>query len=88
LFYFSNFEFFREELFKDCGEIVDIRLHLDEEGRFRGFGHVEFATEEAVLKVSCHLVWCVQIVYNCWKVLTDGCTFESDSYLYFSRIKK
>ncbi|KAK8471643.1 hypothetical protein PHAVU_003G282900 [Phaseolus vulgaris] len=39
-----------EILFKDCGEIVDVRLHTDYEGRFRGFGHVEFATEEAVLK--------------------------------------
>ncbi|WVZ25723.1 hypothetical protein V8G54_004267 [Vigna mungo] len=39
-----------EDLFKECGEIVDVRLHTDEEGRFRGFGHVEFATEEAALK--------------------------------------
>lgn len=53
---------FREILFKECGEIVDVRLHTDDEGRFRGFGHVEFATQEAALKVSCHLVWCVQIV--------------------------
>ncbi|KAF7808215.1 nucleolin 1 isoform X1 [Senna tora] len=36
-----------EILFKDCGEIVDIRLATDREGRFKGFGHVEFATEEA-----------------------------------------
>ncbi|XP_057443157.1 nucleolin 2-like isoform X2 [Lotus japonicus] len=36
-----------EYLFKDCGEIVDIRLHKDRNGRFRGFGHVEFATSEA-----------------------------------------
>ncbi|KAK7346133.1 hypothetical protein VNO80_20648 [Phaseolus coccineus] len=39
-----------ENLFKECGEIVDVRLHTDYEGRFRGFGHVEFATEEAALK--------------------------------------
>ncbi|XP_028248056.1 nucleolin 1-like isoform X1 [Glycine soja] len=36
-----------ENLFKECGEIVDVRLHTDAEGRFRGFGHVEFATAEA-----------------------------------------
>ncbi|XP_027913240.1 nucleolin 1-like isoform X2 [Vigna unguiculata] len=39
-----------EDLFKDCGEIVDIRLHLDSEGRFRGFGHIEFASAEAAQK--------------------------------------
>ncbi|XP_054809986.1 nucleolin 1-like isoform X2 [Prosopis cineraria] len=36
-----------ENLFKDCGEIIDIRLATDREGRFKGFGHVEFATQEA-----------------------------------------
>ncbi|XP_020202063.1 nucleolin 2 [Cajanus cajan] len=39
-----------EDLFKECGEIVDVRLHTDYEGRFRGFGHVEFATAEAAQK--------------------------------------
>ncbi|XP_027359730.1 nucleolin 1-like isoform X2 [Abrus precatorius] len=39
-----------EDLFKECGEIVDVRLHTDHEGRFRGFGHVEFATAEAAQK--------------------------------------
>ena len=43
---------FRENLFKECGEIVDVRLHTDAEGRFRGFGHVEFATAEAAQNVS------------------------------------
>ncbi|XP_028766987.1 nucleolin 1 isoform X6 [Neltuma alba] len=36
-----------ENLFKDCGEIIDIRLATDREGRFKGFGHIEFATYEA-----------------------------------------
>ncbi|KAK4252739.1 hypothetical protein QN277_014349 [Acacia crassicarpa] len=36
-----------ENLFKDCGDILDIRLATDREGRFKGFGHVEFATPEA-----------------------------------------
>ncbi|WVZ22690.1 hypothetical protein V8G54_001234 [Vigna mungo] len=39
-----------EDLFKECGEIVDIRLHTDSEGRFKGFGHVEFASAEAAQK--------------------------------------
>ncbi|KAJ1440388.1 RNA-binding domain superfamily [Sesbania bispinosa] len=39
-----------ENLFKDCGEIVDVRLHKDRDGRFKGFGHVEFATAEAAQK--------------------------------------
>lgn len=43
---------FREKFFKNCGEIVDVRLHRDREGRFKGFGHVEFATAEAAQKVS------------------------------------
>ncbi|KAK7308438.1 hypothetical protein VNO77_42043 [Canavalia gladiata] len=41
-----------ENLFKECGEIVDVRLHTDHEGRFKGFGHVEFATTEAAQKIS------------------------------------
>ncbi|XP_061355209.1 nucleolin 1-like isoform X2 [Gastrolobium bilobum] len=39
-----------ENLFKECGEIVDVRLHTDNEGRFKGFGHVEFAIAEAAQK--------------------------------------
>ncbi|KAK7308439.1 hypothetical protein VNO77_42044 [Canavalia gladiata] len=39
-----------ENLFEDCGEIVDVRLHTDHEGRLNGFGHVEFATGEALQK--------------------------------------
>nr|XP_029151249.1 nucleolin 2 isoform X1 [Arachis hypogaea] len=36
-----------EEFFKDCGEVVDVRFSVDDTGRFKGFGHVEFATAEA-----------------------------------------
>ncbi|XP_058748107.1 nucleolin 2-like isoform X2 [Vicia villosa] len=39
-----------EKLFKDYGEIVDVRLHTDREGKFKGHGHVQFATEEAAQK--------------------------------------
>ncbi|XP_050232036.1 nucleolin 1-like isoform X2 [Mercurialis annua] len=35
-----------ENFFKDVGEIVDVRFALDQEQRFKGFGHVEFATAE------------------------------------------
>jgi len=45
-------KWFREILFKECGEIVDIRLQRDREGRSRGFGHVQFATTEAAQKVG------------------------------------
>ncbi|XP_068666485.1 nucleolin 2-like [Aristolochia californica] len=31
-----------EEFFKDAGEVVDVRFSIGEDGRFRGFGHVEF----------------------------------------------
>ncbi|MQL05543.1 hypothetical protein EI015_26075, partial [Escherichia coli] len=36
-----------ENFFKDCGEVVDVRFATDDSGRFKGFGHVEFATPEA-----------------------------------------
>ncbi|KAK1307912.1 Nucleolin 2 [Acorus calamus] len=39
-----------EEFFKDCGEVVDVRLSFDHEGNFKGYGHVEFATEEVAAK--------------------------------------
>jgi nucleolin len=32
--------------------VVDIRLSTFEDGSFRGFGHVEFATAEAAQKVN------------------------------------
>ncbi|KAK1385425.1 Nucleolin 1 [Heracleum sosnowskyi] len=36
-----------ENFFKEAGEIAQIRLASDREGKFKGFGHVEFATAEA-----------------------------------------
>ena len=42
---------YRENFFKDCGEVVDVRLAVDGDGRFKGFGHVEFATAEAAQNV-------------------------------------
>ncbi|XP_050904417.1 nucleolin 1 [Lathyrus oleraceus] len=41
-----------EKLFKGYGEIVDIRLHTDREGKFKGNGHVQFATEESAQKLE------------------------------------
>ncbi|KAL7000594.1 hypothetical protein U1Q18_001746 [Sarracenia purpurea var. burkii] len=41
-----------EKFFKDAGEIVDVRFSVDSEGEFKGYGHVEFATEEAAQNVS------------------------------------
>lgn len=41
-FSFLISKFFSENIFKGCGEIVDVRLHVD----------VEFATAEAAEKVS------------------------------------
>ncbi|XP_058001523.1 nucleolin 2 isoform X6 [Hevea brasiliensis] len=39
-----------ESFFEGAGEIVDIRFAMDKEQRFKGFGHVEFATTEAAQK--------------------------------------
>jgi len=40
----------RIEFFSDCGEVSDVRISQDENGRSRGFGHIEFATEEGAKK--------------------------------------
>ena len=50
---------FREFFFKECGEIIDVRLHRDNEGRLKGFGHIEFATAEAALKVRFLTMCCL-----------------------------
>lgn len=42
----------RENFFKEAGDVVDVRFATNEEGRFRGFGHVEFVTAEAAKKVT------------------------------------
>ncbi|XP_058746516.1 nucleolin 1-like [Vicia villosa] len=39
-----------EDIFKDCGEVVDVQFITDSEGRFRGFGFVKFGTVEAADK--------------------------------------
>jgi len=36
--------------FTDCGEIKDVRIAMDENGRSRGFAHVEFMSHEAAQK--------------------------------------
>jgi len=36
--------------FADCGEIKDVRMAMDENGRSRGFAHVEFMSHEAAQK--------------------------------------
>ncbi len=38
--------------FIQAGEVVDIRFSTFEDGNFRGFEHVEFATAEAAKKVN------------------------------------
>lgn len=52
---------FRENFFKDAGEVVDVRFATDHEGNFKGFGHVEFSTAEAALKV-----WTSIYIYVCF----------------------
>ena len=38
-----------KNLFEDCGKIIDIRIAKTEEGRPRGFAHVDFDSDEAAL---------------------------------------
>lgn len=43
---------YSENFFKEAGEVVDIRFATSrEDGSFRGYGHVEFATAEEAQKV-------------------------------------
>ncbi|KAL5215766.1 hypothetical protein ABZP36_007167 [Zizania latifolia] len=39
-----------KQFFQEAGEIVDIRFSTFDDGKFRGFAHVEFATAEAAKK--------------------------------------
>lgn len=73
----------REFLFKNCGEIVDIRLHTDHNGRFKGHGHVEFATTEAAQKVS-YIILCslCKSFWNCQNHFKDSCIFGSNNCIY------
>lgn len=48
----SLFTSCRKQFFQEAGEVVDIRFSTFEDGNFRGFGHVEFATAEAAKKVN------------------------------------
>ncbi|CAK9871371.1 unnamed protein product [Sphagnum jensenii] len=38
------------EFFHDVGEVTDVRLAKDENGRSKGYGHIEFETEEEAKK--------------------------------------
>jgi nucleolin len=39
-----------KNFFKNCGPIKDVRIPMNEEGRPKGFAHVEFETAEAAQK--------------------------------------
>lgn len=67
---FSQFSSCREGFFEGVGEIVDIRFGMDKDQRFKGFGHVEFATAEVAQEVG-----------PCW-VLALG--LYNSLYLYIS----
>lgn len=47
--FYLTLKIISEHFFQD---VVDVRLAVDDEGRFKGFGHVEFATPEAAQTVS------------------------------------
>ncbi|XP_050893179.1 nucleolin 2 isoform X3 [Lathyrus oleraceus] len=64
-----------ENLFKDCGEIVDVRLHTDREGNFKGHGHIQFATAEAAQKA---LAFNRKVVFN--RLMFVGLASERGKY--------
>jgi nucleolin len=40
-----------KKFFSSAGDVKEVRLAVDGEGQFRGFGHVEFFSEDAANKV-------------------------------------
>jgi nucleolin len=40
-----------KQFFQEAGEVIDIRVAAFEDGKSKGFAHVEFATTEAAQKV-------------------------------------
>ncbi|XP_058724130.1 nucleolin 2-like isoform X2 [Vicia villosa] len=64
-----------EEVFKDCGEIVDVRLHTDRDGNFKGYGHVQFATAEAAQKA---LAFNKKVFFN--RLMFVGLAMERGKY--------
>ncbi len=53
LVHFCTVIFSSSEFFKDVGEITDVRLAKDENGRSKGYGHIEFVSEEEAQQVVC-----------------------------------
>ena len=45
-------EWHLDEFFQDCGEILNIRIIRDHEGRSRGFGFVEFLYQRAAQRAQ------------------------------------
>jgi len=50
---------YRENFFKEAGEVVDVRLSSFDDGSFKGYGHIEFASPEEAQKVSSYWVFLV-----------------------------
>lgn len=66
---------FRKNFFEDCGEVVAVRLAADDTGRFKGYGHVDFATEEEAQNVS---IYCVSLITS---YLVINAFLHWDSYV-------
>lgn len=43
---------FSIKFFKEVGEVVDVRLAYFDDGKQKGFGHIDFASCEMTKKVS------------------------------------
>lgn len=48
---------YRENFFKEAGEVVDVRFSSYDDGTFKGYGHVEFASPEEAQKVTSYLLF-------------------------------
>lgn len=63
---------YSKQFFEEAGEVVDVRLSTFEDGSFKGYGHVEFATAEAAQKVNnalTILLWDAAS-FNCYQNIT------------------
>eukprot|EP01018_Ginkgo_biloba_P030692 Gb_32672 [translate_table: standard] len=71
------------QFFEDAGEVADVRLAMNDDGSLKGFGHVEFANEEAAMKCYSFLPNCsCALLNNVW-LLTRVLGFARPVGLFF-----
>lgn len=74
---------FRENFFRVCGEVVDVRLASCEDGKLKGFGHVEFATAEAAQYVRSWHLFNLWILRKLLLIVSKAFKDQNDYYFFY-----